>query len=85
MDRPATIATAKHQAAMTSNVLRIIFNNLTLIDDTVNFGCSDHSVRSRHLADSVGKKQYPFSGCLPNFNQDVYFIGHPNNLLRPPP
>ena len=84
MKRAATIAGAKHQAAMTSHVLRIIFDDLAHINDTVDFGGGDHSILPRHLPDSVRKKQDSFRGCLPNISEDVYFIGHTTNVRLPP-
>ena len=46
MKRAATTAGAKHQAAMPSHVFRIIFDDLALVNYTVNFRGSDHPVRS---------------------------------------
>jgi hypothetical protein len=37
MDRAATLAVAKHQAAMASHVFRIIFDDLAPVNYTANF------------------------------------------------
>jgi hypothetical protein len=61
---------------MSSDILGIIFNNVTFKNNIVNFRGGYHSVWSRHLPDRVRKIQYPFGGGLPNFFQNVYVTWH---------
>jgi hypothetical protein len=54
---PAGIACPQYQAAMATCVLRVVFNDLSPPHDTSYLLHTNHSIRTRHLSDSVGKKQ----------------------------
>lgn len=53
---PVIDAMAVQQTAMAADIFGIVFNDSALHDNVSNFAWRNHSIRSRHLANSVGEK-----------------------------
>lgn len=48
---------SKHQATVASNILRVVFNDLTTQHHPSNVRARNHSIGSRHLPDGVGEEE----------------------------
>jgi hypothetical protein len=59
-------AIAKYQAAMSTHIFGIIFNDFAMFNDTVYFRRGNQPLWSRHLPDSMREKQKTLSRSLPN-------------------
>jgi hypothetical protein len=56
----------KHQTAVSSEIARVILNDLACVDDLSDLCRTDHPLRPCHLLHGMGKKQDPQDCCLAN-------------------
>ena len=71
MHGTSVIPMSKHQAAVSSGVVRVILNDLACADDLSDLRRTDHTLRPCHLLHGMGKKQDPKGCCLANLLQDT--------------
>jgi hypothetical protein len=76
MERTAICPMTKQQTAVSTCVFRVIFDDLSGVDHAANFRRTDHTLRPRHLLDSMGKKQHFSYSGLANFLQDSCMCVH---------
>ena len=69
-------ASSKDQTAMSAYVPWIILDDLTFFDYLVNLSRGNHTVRARHLSDSMGEKEKPLPSRLPDFPQKIFGLRH---------
>ena len=55
MYRPFIITFSKNQTTMSTGIIGIILDDLAVFYDRSHFGCCYHTVRSRHLPNSMRK------------------------------
>jgi hypothetical protein len=84
MNRSVLISETKHQATVTSWIVRIVFNNLPTLHNTSHFQRTDHSFRSSHLSYGMGQEQDPHAGNLNLFfNAGPLGHAHMINTFEP--
>ena len=66
----------KQQTAGSTCVFWVIFDDLSGVDHAANFRRTDHTLRPRHLLDSMGKKQHFYGSGLANLLQDPCICVH---------
>jgi hypothetical protein len=82
VDLSAAFARSQYQAAMAARVRRIVLNDLPPQDNVTHLLHANHSIRARHLSDSVGKeKQFLPSGSV-NEGRD-FAQGFQNSRVKP--
>lgn len=70
MERTVVCPMAKQQTAVSAWVFWVIFDDFLGADHATNFRRTDHTLRPRHLLDSMGKKQHFYCSGLANLLQD---------------
>ena len=81
MDRTRRFVVSEQQAAVTTRVLGVVLDDITVEDDSPDIGSRDHAVEAGHLADGVRQEQNAPGRRGADHPEDVSrHAGHP--LLR---
>lgn len=57
MDASLPVPLTKEQTTVTARILRIVLDEIALLNDRSNLTRSDHSLRPRHLPNGVGQEE----------------------------